>query len=763
MQLYKCKMCGGNVNAAQGESFGVCDSCGSAMTLPGAADERIVNLFNRANYLRLSGEFDKALAAYESILLEDNENAEAHWGALLCRFGIEYVEDPDTRQRIPTCHRAQFEPLLTDPDFLAACRFAPDERSQTLYREQGAAIAEIQRSILAVSEQTEPFDVFLCYKESARGGARTKDSVKAQEIYYALTDQGYRVFFARITLENKIGREYEPYIFAALHSARVMLVIGAKKENFSAVWVKNEWSRFLALMKQDRTRLLIPCYQDMSPYDLPEELSYLQAQDMGKIGFLQDLLHGMKKVLAAGRETPAAAAEPARREPAPAPAADVSALIKRMYIVLEDGDFNSAGGYSQRILEAAPEDAHAYVGQLMAEKKLRRRAELSRVEKLPDELNFQRALRYADAALRAELNGYLHDLQYEKALQAARKAVMPQEMLEPMQMLQQLAGYKDADDQLQTLKERVYRTLLTSWTKVPKAEDCLPLIALMRLMPGYKNVDEIQKTCCEKVYKAAVERSLKMASGCSQAAAALFEALGNYKDSQLQAKSCLTFSQELAYQQAVKLSRKAVLKEDFEVVENAFLAARDTRDAGVKAAEYRRRKETYDAVRDEKVEKARRRVKILRWFALLLLLAAVGLSVYYAGDWYAYYRLGLDGTIDIEVFCVLIVAVPLLFLIALSSQRRVAIRQKAFDTHQKVKKYRKVRPVRFFLYRLLSILLAALSFAYFFWKWATDKIYTHFEEYLLDPIILCILLLMISSILFSATRRNIPLQPKAKR
>ena len=78
------------------------------------------------------------------------------------------------------------------------------------------------------------------------------------DIYYQLTAEGYNVFFARITLEDKLGEQYEPYIFAALNSAKVMLVLGSKKEYFNAVWVRNEWSRFLQLMKKDRAKLFIP-------------------------------------------------------------------------------------------------------------------------------------------------------------------------------------------------------------------------------------------------------------------------------------------------------------------------------------------------------------------------------------------------------------------------------------------------------------------------------------------------------------------------
>ena len=131
------------------------------------------------------------------------------------------------------------------------------------------------------------------------------DSTLAQEIYYQLTNEGYKVFFSRITLEDKLGQQYEPYIFAALNSAKVMLVVGTKPEHFAAVWVKNEWSRYLNLMKQDRNRLLIPCYRDMDPYDLPEELSALQSQDMSKIGFMQDLIRGVKKVLQRDAPKPA--------------------------------------------------------------------------------------------------------------------------------------------------------------------------------------------------------------------------------------------------------------------------------------------------------------------------------------------------------------------------------------------------------------------------------------------------------------------------
>ncbi len=293
----KCKMCGGNLKIIDKNSYATCEYCGSTMTLPNLNDDRIVNLFNRANQYRLQNEFDKAMATYENILAEDNSNAEAHWGVILAKYGIEYVEDPNTHNRVPTCHRVQYESILSDLDYKEAIKNAQDNKAKTLYEKEATQIAEIQKNILAVARNEKPYDIFICYKETDNNGQRTKDSVFAQDIYNQLVQAKYNVFFSRITLEDKLGTEYEPYIFSALNSAKVMLVIGTTKENFEAVWVKNEWSRFLELLRKEKNRVLIPCYRDMDAYNLPQELSLFQAQDMNKIGFMQDLIRGISKII----------------------------------------------------------------------------------------------------------------------------------------------------------------------------------------------------------------------------------------------------------------------------------------------------------------------------------------------------------------------------------------------------------------------------------------------------------------------------------
>lgn len=295
MAILMCKTCGGKVELNEKQTVGECPYCGNTTTFPKISDVRLINLFNRANHYRQQNEFDKALNLYESILGEDERNAEAHWCAVLCRYGIEYVEDPRSHERIPTCHRASRTSVFEDIDYKAALEYS-DPVAIDIYIAEAKRIDEINKGILEISFQEEPYDIFICYKETSDIMQRTKDSVLAQDVYEALSNAGLKVFFARITLEDKLGKAYEPYIFAALYSARVMLVFGSRQEYYDAVWVKNEWSRFLTLMKNDKQKTLIPCYFDINAYELPDEFSYLQAQDMGKVGAQQDLIRGVKKL-----------------------------------------------------------------------------------------------------------------------------------------------------------------------------------------------------------------------------------------------------------------------------------------------------------------------------------------------------------------------------------------------------------------------------------------------------------------------------------
>ncbi|MBR3552885.1 MAG: TIR domain-containing protein [Clostridia bacterium] len=362
MAVYKCKMCGGDLNITDADKVVECDYCGTVQTVPTADNERKMTLFNRANRLRLNNEFDKAAGIYENIVAEFPEEAEAYWGLCLCNYGIEYVDDPLTGKKIPTCHRASFEKLSRDENFELAMEYA-DVVAQKVYRDEAREIDRINEEILSVSRNERPYDVFICYKETDAAGLRTPDSVMAQDIYDALTAKGYKVFFARITLESKLGQQYEPYIFAALNSAKIMLCIGTKYEYFHAVWVKNEWGRFVRLAAKDKRKVLIPCYRDMDPYDLPDAFKDLQAQDLGKLGAVQDLVRGVEKLMA--KDAPAA-----QTPQAPASvminATAAQPLIDRGFMALEDKEWTKADDFFEQALNLDAKNGDAYLGKFLA-------------------------------------------------------------------------------------------------------------------------------------------------------------------------------------------------------------------------------------------------------------------------------------------------------------------------------------------------------------------------------------------------------------
>ena len=454
MSVFKCKMCGGTIEFNPGDTVGVCDSCGTKQTLPRLDDEKRANLYDRANHFRRNNEFDKAAGIYEQILNEDGSDAEAYWSLVLCRYGIEYVEDAATKKRVPTVNRAQYTSVFDDDNYKSALKYA-DGHQKAIYEEEAKTINDIQKGILEISQKEEPFDVFICYKENDSAGRRTPDSVLANDLYHQLTREGFKVFFARITLEDKLGTAYEPYIFAALNSAKVMVVLGTKPEYFNAVWVKNEWSRYLSLIKNGADKMLVPAYKDMDPYDLPEEFSHLQAQDMSKLGFMQDLIRGIKKIVNDGKSE-----KNTQREVAvPSSGSNTEPLLKRAFIFLEDGDFKSADEYCEKVLDINPECAEAYLGKLMAELNVKKRGKLRDCE-LPFDTydNYKKIMRFGDENLKAQLQKdieFINERNKNNILKIATEEISNQHYEEALDLLNEISGYKNADELIDLCNEKM--------------------------------------------------------------------------------------------------------------------------------------------------------------------------------------------------------------------------------------------------------------------------------------------------------------------
>ena len=571
--IIKCKMCGGDLQPIEGAVTCECEFCGTTQTVPVVDNEKKANLFNRANRLRMSSEFDRAAAVYESIVAEFPEEAEGYWGLLLCKYGIEYVDDPATGKKVPTCHRTNSVSIMEDDNYNRAWDCA-DVLARKVYREEAKAIDQLQQSILAIVQKEEPYDVFICYKETGADGQRTEDSVLAQEIYDALTTKGMKVFFARITLEDKLGQQYEPYIYAALHSAKVMLAVGTSFEHYDAVWVKNEWSRFLAMATTDKEKVLIPCYKHVDAYDMPKEFRNLQAQDMSKIGWLQDLTRGVEKLCGKNLHGTTVVQQVAQQRPSAAET--VEALLRRAFLFLESKDWKSADEYCERVLDAEPENARAYLGKLMAQQQVSKAEDLAEC-KLPfDESDsYQKAYRFAGSNLKADLDSYakvvrdrLHREKiaalYDKAEKLAAKAKKPKQCLKAAELYKQAGDYKDAAkkeyecrQKAKVLKKRRTRRRIIFAALVALAAAIVAVVAVY-VIPDQQYKKAEQLLAEEKYDEAAVA----------------FYRVGDFSDARSRSK-------ELFY----KEGEKQLAAGDELQAYAAFLRAMDYKDARVKARE----------------------------------------------------------------------------------------------------------------------------------------------------------------------------------
>lgn len=554
---YKCKICGGSMQLVEGSSTALCEYCGTMQTVPSADNEKKLTLFSRANRLRIGCEFDKASGVYEAIVADFPEEAEAYWGLVLCKYGIEYVDDPATSKKIPTCHRSSFNSIMEDEDFEQTLENA-DTTAKKLYREEAKTIEDLRKGIIAVSAQEDPYDIFICYKETDENGNRTLDSVLAQDIYDALIEKKYRVFFARITLEDKLGQEYEPYIFAALNSAKVMLAIGTDYEYYNAVWVKNEWSRYLKLMAEDHNKHLVPCYKGIDAYDMPKEFAKLQAQDLGKVGAMQDLLRGIDKLIAPAKKEKVVVTESINI---------VDDTLQRAYSFLNAEDWNSAKKCLDTVLGYDPQNVSALVGCLMQKLRVpqeRKLADCSNI--LAKEEYYNQAIQFADATTKAQLEEYNRSSIYNFAISQSKLPGGVALSL-AIQNLESLAGWRDADEQVQILKGRQQKTRKLRTRIIAALAAVVVLAVAVKLFIDFKTsyLDPLG------IYKDAV---VLMEQKDYLEAVEMFSQIENFKDSKDQISQC-------KYLCAQSLLDSG----DYEDAEKAFNDLSNYMDSGDKADE----------------------------------------------------------------------------------------------------------------------------------------------------------------------------------
>ena len=312
----RCSCCGASeITQLEEKGLGVCAHCGATIIMP-KANEEVVSLLNTAYLQRANYDFDAAIKTYEFAISKDKNEKSAYEGLLLAKYGIEYVKDPRSNTLVPTCHRTHFSSIYEDDTYKTLLSLCDAEEKKSL-KSKVEKIEKLQQSISKQLEKEEDYDVFISYKATDPNGDRTEDSIIARNIYDQLTKYGYKVFLAEKTLESRLGSDYEPIIFKAIHTSEIFILVGTKKEYINSVWVKNEWTRFIDRIRVEdelSARSFIPVFKDMSPNDMPTiNNKYAQGVDASKLGYEITVADGVSKYIKPKKEEPAYTFKP--REP----------------------------------------------------------------------------------------------------------------------------------------------------------------------------------------------------------------------------------------------------------------------------------------------------------------------------------------------------------------------------------------------------------------------------------------------------------------
>lgn len=93
----------------------------------------------------------------------------------------------------------------------------------------------------------------------------------------------------------------------------------------------------------------------------------------------------------------------------------VDALLKRVFLFLEDGDFTSAEEYCEKVLDLDPECAEAYLCKFMVDLRVKNKEDLKDCNQIFDDYeNYQKFLRFSNGSLKNEIEDYANCIRNKK-------------------------------------------------------------------------------------------------------------------------------------------------------------------------------------------------------------------------------------------------------------------------------------------------------------------------------------------------------------
>lgn len=126
------------------------------------------------------------------------------------------------------------------------------------------------------------YDVFISFKKTDEKGKETHDAQIGRDLFDFLKKWGVNVFFSDEEVKDS---NFSKSIFKALKDAKVMFIIGTKREYLEAKWIVKEYDTFF---ETQQTPQVFCVYEGVK--DLPDYLKSVQAFDYKSDTFYDKVL-----------------------------------------------------------------------------------------------------------------------------------------------------------------------------------------------------------------------------------------------------------------------------------------------------------------------------------------------------------------------------------------------------------------------------------------------------------------------------------------
>lgn len=264
MAELKCKYCGSPIGECEKPALIVCGglkrhemqapakgSCGNLGLYPGLTNQKFINLFNKAIYLRQHMRFEKAANTLDYMISCKVNDVAVYFERALCNYGVVYSLDESIDAEHIVCRRMNEAPIFSDPNYLLALHRAKGEIRKFI-EAMAHTIDSHQKQMQTCAIITEPKEIAICYS-----------TVESGDIKNYVTDArrklAERKFSVMLPTEDNIETEIA-HLFRAADTAKTMIIVSdspnalATTENYDCI------KRFMARAAKDKSlRMAIIC------------------------------------------------------------------------------------------------------------------------------------------------------------------------------------------------------------------------------------------------------------------------------------------------------------------------------------------------------------------------------------------------------------------------------------------------------------------------------------------------------------------------